>query len=66
MSFDCEQYEDNLDHCNCTYPGCPRKGNCCQCLQYHLGRDELPACVFPDEIEKSYDRSFEKFIEVSS
>jgi len=25
---------------------------------------ELPACCFPDEIEKTYNRSFEKFAEL--
>ncbi|MFH1398870.1 MAG: DUF6485 family protein [Candidatus Woesearchaeota archaeon] len=51
----------NLKFCNCTYP-CSRKGKCCECLQYHLKMNELPACCFPDDIEKSYDRSFENFI----
>ncbi|MFP4051130.1 MAG: DUF6485 family protein [Thermoplasmata archaeon] len=56
--------DDNLDMCNCSYPGCPRKGVCCDCIQYHLSRNELPACVFPDDVEETYDRSFERFIEV--
>ncbi len=56
--------DENEDFCNCTYPGCPRKGVCCDCIQYHLSRNELPACVFPDDVEETYDRSFEKFIEV--
>jgi hypothetical protein len=25
---------------------------------------ELPACVFPDNVEKTYNRSFEKFAEL--
>ncbi|MFP3872207.1 MAG: DUF6485 family protein [Candidatus Natronoplasma sp.] len=58
--------EKNLDNCNCTYPGCSRKGKCCDCIQYHLSRNELPACAFPDDVEETYDRSFEKFIEVYS
>jgi hypothetical protein len=24
---------------------------------------QLPACCFPDDVEKTYDRSFEKFAE---
>jgi hypothetical protein len=28
--------------------------------------DEVPACFFPDYIEKTYDRSIEKFIEYYS
>ena len=56
--------DDNLKNCPCTYPSCSRKGKCCDCLQYHLSRRELPAFCFPPEVEKSYDRSFEKFVEV--
>ncbi|MFW6141552.1 MAG: DUF6485 family protein [Candidatus Saliniplasma sp.] len=55
---------ENMDHCNCSYPGCPRKGVCCECLQYHLSMNELPACAFPDDVEETYDRSFEKFAEI--
>lgn len=55
--------EKNLDGCPCTYPECERKGLCCECVRYHKGRRELPACLFSAEAEKTYDRSFEKFIE---
>ncbi|GAI33055.1 unnamed protein product, partial [marine sediment metagenome] len=41
-----------------------RKGKCCECISYHLEFDELPACVFPPEVEKTFDRSFAKFVEV--
>ena len=53
--------EKNKAKCNCTYEPCSRKGICCECITYHLQRRELPACCFPDEVEKTYDRSFEKF-----
>jgi len=53
--------EQNLKFCNCTYPGCSHKGICCECLSYHLKSRQLPACCFPDEVEKTYDRSFEAF-----
>ena len=56
--------ERNLQKCNCTYEPCSRKGICCECIAYHLSSKELPACVFPDNVEKSYDRSFRKFIEI--
>jgi hypothetical protein len=26
--------------------------------------DELPACCFPDQVERTYDRSFGKFVEI--
>jgi len=58
--------ESNMGKCNCTYPGCSRKGVCCECLHYHLSMKQLPACCFPVDAEKTYDRSFEKFIEVHS
>jgi len=62
--MDCKQ-EDNLKNCNCTYEGCPRKGICCECLQYHLKNKQLPACCFPNDVEKTFDRSFEKFCEIN-
>ena len=54
--------EENLQNCNCTY-SCSKKGVCCDCIRYHLNMRELPACCFPDDVEKTYDRSFEKFAE---
>ena len=53
--------EQNLARCNCTYSGCGKKGVCCDCIQYHLPMRQLPACCFPDDVEKTYDRSFEAF-----
>lgn len=53
--------EKNLKRCNCSYKPCARKGICCQCLAYHLGMRELPACCFPNDVEGGYDRSFENF-----
>ncbi len=57
------QKEENKQYCNCTYP-CDRKGMCCECLRYHWDMEQLPACFFPDDVEKTYDRSIKKFIEV--
>lgn len=54
--------EENLRNCNCTY-SCSKKGVCCDCIKYHLAMRQLPACCFPAEAEKTYDRSFEKFAE---
>ena len=56
--------EKNKANCKCSYGSCSRKGKCCECLSYHLTRKELPGCCFPEDAEKTYDRSFEKFIEV--
>lgn len=57
------QKEKNFKNCNCSYPGCFKKGICCECLSSHLKNRELPACCFPDDVEKTYNRSFEKFVE---
>ena len=54
----------NKTKCNCTYEPCPRKGRCCECISYHLKMDELPACAFTPEVERTYDRSFARFVEV--
>ncbi|MFQ5884000.1 MAG: DUF6485 family protein [Thermoplasmata archaeon] len=58
--------ELNKEDCNCTYEPCSRKGKCCECLKYHWNMGELPACVFPDEVERTYDRSIQRFIQVYS
>lgn len=58
----CERVAENNAKCNCSYPGCPKHGKCCECLHYHLSMDQLPACCFPDDVEKNYDRSFKAFI----
>jgi hypothetical protein len=54
----------NKARCNCTYEPCSRKGKCCECIAYHLASDELPACAFPAEVERTYDRSFTRFARV--
>ncbi len=56
--------EANRKYCNCTYEPCPRKYRCCECILYHRKRRELPACFFPPEAERTYDRSIEHFIRV--
>ncbi|MBU0549374.1 MAG: hypothetical protein KJ838_03515 [Candidatus Omnitrophica bacterium] len=55
--------KQNKSRCSCTYEPCSRKGACCECIQYHLLSRQMPACFFPDDVEKAYDRSFDKFIE---
>ena len=59
--IDCTNIKPNKDKCNCTYP-CAKKGKCCECLHYHLSMKQLPACCFPDDVERTYDRSFDMFI----
>jgi hypothetical protein len=54
--------DQNLQICTCSYPGCDRKGLCCECISYHLSAKQLPGCCFPEHIEKTYDRSFRAFV----
>ena len=56
--------DEHLSRCNCTYDPCERKGVCCDCLTYHLRNRELPGCVFPDDAERTWNRSFENFAEL--
>ncbi|MCX7795130.1 MAG: DUF6485 family protein [bacterium] len=52
----------NLKRCTCSYEPCSRKGICCECIAYHRSHGELPACYFPDDVERTYDRSITRFI----
>lgn len=63
---ECPSKKKNLANCNCTYEPCERKGICCECIQYHLKMNQMPACFFSDGAEKSYDRSIENFIRTRS
>jgi hypothetical protein len=60
---DCNNQSRNIENCNCTYH-CSKKGICCECLSYHRSMNELPACYFPNDAEKTYNRSIEYFIEL--
>jgi hypothetical protein len=61
--MDCKK-EENMKNCNCSYSGCSKKGICCSCLKFHLDNQELPACCFPNDVEKTYDRTFSKFAQL--
>lgn len=54
--------EKNLQDCSCTYPGCSKKGICCECVRYHREKGHIPGCFFPRDIEKTYDRSVANFV----
>ena len=63
MKKGCEHSNINIEElCNCSYPGCEKKGVCCECLHYHRKNKQLPACFFPEEVEKTFDRSLRKFL----
>ena len=61
--MECKE-KKNRAGCNCTYEPCPRKGVCCECIAYHRAMDELPACVFPPDVERTYDRTYERFARI--
>lgn len=58
----CPNQAETAADCPCTYAGCPRHGACCQCVKYHRGMDQLPACCFTPEEERTYDRSVTFFV----
>ena len=33
--------------CDCSYP-CERHGKCCECVEYHRSKGELPVCLKKD------------------
>jgi len=57
----CDQ-ERNLEKCSCTYTSCDKRGLCCEGIAYHRSKGELPGCLFPEDVEKTYDRSIERFV----
>ena len=64
MPAECQNFQENLNFCTCTYTSCSRRGICCECIRYHLRMKQLPACCFTPEVEKTYDRSFKRFVEM--
>jgi hypothetical protein len=60
--MECNKERNISTWCNCSYEPCSRKGTCCECLQYHFSHGELPGCVFPDDAERTWDRSIAHFV----
>ena len=55
--------EGRKKSCACTYD-CQRRGKCCECLEHHLSKNQLPGCTFAKiskEAEKSYNRDIQYF-----
>jgi hypothetical protein len=61
--MECQKEQNKKQYCNCTY-SCGKKGACCDCLHYHRQMGQLPACYFPEDVEKTYDRSIDRFIKL--
>ena len=55
--------EANRMKCTCTYEPCERKGRCCDCIAHHRANGELPGCLFPPHVERTYNRSIARFVE---
>lgn len=62
----CANQSTHTRRCNCTYDPCPRKGICCECMEYHRAKQQLPACYFDREAEATWDRSIRHFIQRQS
>ncbi|RJP29113.1 MAG: hypothetical protein C4533_04755 [Candidatus Omnitrophota bacterium] len=62
---ECPNQKQNLANCNCSYASCLRKGLCCECVLYHRTSGQIPACFFPSDIEKTYDRSISNFLKIN-
>ena len=56
----CDNQNQSIAACTCTYP-CPRRGKCCECVEYHRSKNQLPGCFFSKEAEATYDRSYRYF-----
>ena len=56
--------EKILETCACTYPSCSKKGKCCDCIEYHRERNELPGCLFPSDAEATYNRSIKYYCNI--
>lgn len=61
---ECPSVKENTLDCSCTYEPCPRKGKCCECIQYHRNMNEAPGCLFPAAAERTYDRSLKHLARV--
>ncbi len=61
--MECTNLQQNVDGCTCTYLACDKRGKCCECIQNHLPSNQLPGCFFPPDVEKTYDRSFARFVQ---
>ena len=62
---ECPNKEKNLQHCNCTYEPCSRKGICCECLAYHREHAELRPVISRRKWKKPMIgalRDFSKFL----
>ena len=58
---ECPNIQENLANCTCSF-ACGNRGRCCDCIRNHREAGQLPGCYFPEEVEKTGDRSIARFI----
>ncbi|MGL5328716.1 MAG: hypothetical protein ACRDD7_05560 [Peptostreptococcaceae bacterium] len=42
-----------IDRCSCKNTKCTRHGNCKECIEHHKGKEKVPYCKRPENIEAS-------------
>ena len=58
----CQNAQQNLKECTCTYESCGNRGMCCACVAQHRAAGQIPGCFFTRSGEAAYDRSVKRFI----
>ncbi|MBD3180939.1 hypothetical protein GF312_01535 [Candidatus Poribacteria bacterium] len=43
--LECPNIEVNKEDCTCGSEKCPRRGFCCECIENHRSKGQLPACL---------------------
>lgn len=64
MESKCINYERNKEFCRCPHPECDKHVMCCDCLQYHLKRRELPVCIDTTNVDKILDKDLRAYVEL--
>jgi hypothetical protein len=54
----------NKSRCSCRHTNCSNWAVCCDCVANHKRKNELPACYFTPEAEKTDDRSIKHYIKL--
>ncbi len=54
--------KNKVNECPCT-ASCALRGNCCDCVAYHVKKNQFPACFFSKQGEAKWDRSIECLLE---
>jgi hypothetical protein len=41
----CPNVDINKEKCSCKSKNCSRQGFCCECVEYHKSKGQLPVCL---------------------